>query len=116
MKIILNTFGIMEDKKFNKIIEGMYEFEWRTNERVIKMITKRQNEIKYLYDLKEKMKITVSQQFRLDKLTERNKNWLHFEIQEVDTSRKWAIGDYDTSKYIQYLDVVDEELNFYGFI
>lgn len=116
MKVILNTFGVMEDKEFLKKIQGLSEFEWRTNEGVIALVEKRQNEIKHLYALKERYEITVSQQFRLDKLTKLYKDWLHFKIEKVDTSRKWAIGDYDSSTYIQYLDLVDEELNFYGFI
>ena len=116
MKVILNTFGVMVDKEFLKKIQGMTEFEWRTNESIIALIEKRQNEIIYLCKLKENDEITVSQQFRLDKLTEQYNDWLHFRIQEVDTSKKWAISEYDSATYIQYFDVVDEQLNFYGFI
>lgn len=116
MKVILNTFGVMEDKRFTRKIQGLSEFEWRTNEDVIALIEKRQKEILYLYQLKESGTITASQESRLKKLTECSKDWLFFRIQEVDTTKKWAIGDYDSSKFIQYFDVVDEKLNFYGFI
>lgn len=116
MKVIVNTYGIMEDKKFTKLIEGMDELEWRTNEKVIKLIEKRQNEIRYLQKKQKDFKITLSQMLKLKKLTEQHKDWLYFTIEEVDTTRKWCIRDYETSTYIQYLNVADESINFYGFI
>lgn len=117
MKIILNSYGFMGDKRFLKAIEGMSEFEWRTNEDVIALIEKKHKEIKYLYNLKEKGVISNSQQSKLNKLTGKyNKNWLHFRIEEVDTTRKWCILDYDSSKSIEYLELENESLNFYGFI
>lgn len=118
MKVILNSYGFMEDKRFLKAIKGMSEFEWRTNENVIALIEKKHEEIKYLCDLDEKGVITESQQKKLNKLTDcyNNKNWLHFRIREVDTTKKWCILDYDSSKDIQYLELEDESLNFYGFI
>lgn len=38
-----------------------------------------------------------------------------FKIVEVDTSRPWTICEYDSSEYIQYLDIraVNPEVNFY---
>lgn len=112
MKVILNSFGVIENKSINKKIQKLSEFEWRTDERLIALIEKRQNEISYLHSLR--YNVTPLQQKRRNKLFD--DNWFYFKIREVDTTRKWAIADYDGSKYIQYFDVVNEELNFYGFI
>jgi len=106
----------MQDKEFLKAIKGMSEIEWRTSEKVIALIEKRQNEIKYLLELRKKGDISKSQEYRLNKLTEFSKDWLFFNIEEVDISRKWVIREYDSSTYIKYLDLEDEKLNFYGFI
>ena len=106
----------MKDREFLKAIKGMSEFEWRTNESVLALIEKRQNEIKYLYDLKELCEITVPQQIRLNKLTKTFGNWLYFKIEEVDTSKKWVIYEYDSSTKIHYIELMNDEYNFYGFI
>ena len=116
MEVVLNDFGVMQDKEFLKVVKGMSEFEWRTSKKVISLIKKRQNEIIYLKKLEEEKRITATQYIRLLKLTEYEGDWSFFTIKEVDTSRKWCIYDYHSSTSIQYLDIVDESTNFYGFI
>lgn len=116
MKVITNTFGTMESPEFIKKIQGKDEFEWRTDEKVIALIEKRQNEALYLKKLIDENKATETQEYRFKFLTQRYKDWFYFSIEEVDTTRLWVISSYDFSTHIKYLDVVDEKLNFMGFI
>lgn len=119
MKIILNSFGVMDDKRFLKAIEGKAEFEWRTDESVIELIESKHDEIKFLTVVKNQGKVTKGQLSKLEKLTNSydSKCWLYFRIEEVDTKRPWYLSDYDTSLSICYLDKSDikKDINFYGF-
>ena len=45
-----------------------------------------------------------------------NNSFSYYEIFDVDVTRPWIIKEEEGSEYIMYLDLVNKEKNFYGFI